>query len=495
MLTLKGPDSIPLCERMVFIQNDDEVKVKVETEKTEYKQRDSVSVKISLLVNSRIPQDAFLSLSATDNNFTGNSSLFPSTISSWFLLESDVRGRVEEPSYYFDPANPDRLKDLDLLLLTQGWRDFQWKYKDMTYQPEHGFSISGRVRKKFADIPLKNTVVNIAFFKSGNPVIKIVQTDSSGKFLLDGIELTGEAKLIASATGDRNNLKGWLLLDSVRYSPAFVRDNIDQIKLIQNNNQLINDDQLTGERKSFHTFIQYAEINNSIQKKYKLSDTIKPGGVTISAKRKDWTETAQSRSRHYLMALLPDYEYKITPQTAIFNNVGQLISFVLHMNAGNLSGLAFNGPLVLLDGMEVGWEGIASLPVDWIDRFDGLRPGSAAAAAWGERGKGGVISVITRTGAPLRTKNYVYHSANIGISGYNESRVFYSPKHHTTLESDFKPDLRTTLFWEPNIKVENNKEVFLNYFNADNPSKVKIIVEGITTAGIPVTGKTEYEVK
>ena len=58
-----------------------------------------------------------------------------------------------------------------------------------------------------------------------------------------------------------------------------------------------------------------------------------------------------------------------------------------------------------------------------------------------------------------------------------------------------KPDLRTTLLWEPNIKVENNKAAVLNYYNSDNPSKVNVIVEGITSRGIPVTGFTEYEVK
>ena len=172
MLTLSGDDNIPLCERMVYIHNNDEVKVKVETEKTEYNQRDSVSLKVSLLVNSTIPQDAFLSLSATDNIFTDNSSRFPSNISSWFLLESDVRGPVEEPSYYFDPSNPDRLKDLDLLLLTQGWRDFQWKYKTTIFPPENGFTISGRVRKKFTDKAIINSMVNIAIFKTGKPLIE-----------------------------------------------------------------------------------------------------------------------------------------------------------------------------------------------------------------------------------------------------------------------------------------------------------------------------------
>ncbi|MGD0755477.1 MAG: hypothetical protein ABR927_10500 [Bacteroidales bacterium] len=89
----------------------------------------------------------------------------------------------------------------------------------------------------------------------------------------------------------------------------------------------------------------------------------------------------------------------------------------------------------------------------------------------------------------------VFHSVNIKFPGYNETRVFYSPKHHSTLLSDYKPDLRTTLFWEPNIKMRNNKDLFLNYYNTDNPSKVKVIVEGITTNGIPITGETEYEVR
>jgi hypothetical protein len=114
---------------------------------------------------------------------------------------------------------------------------------------------------------------------------------------------------------------------------------------------------------------------------------------------------------------------------------------------------------------------------------------------WGERAAGGVISIITRSGDQLDTKRMISHSVNARFSGYNEPRIFYSPKHHTSLESDYKPDLRTTLFWDPNISIETNKVTFLNYFNADNPATVEITVEGITTTGIPVTGKAQYVVK
>jgi hypothetical protein len=107
----------------------------------------------------------------------------------------------------------------------------------------------------------------------------------------------------------------------------------------------------------------------------------------------------------------------------------------------------------------------------------------------------GVFSITTRSGPPMESNNAEFHSENVSFSGYNEPRIFYSPTHHSKLESDYKPDLRTTLFWEPDIKVENNKNIFLNYYNADNPSKVEVVVEGITSSLIPVTGWTEYEVK
>jgi hypothetical protein len=156
-------------------------------------------------------------------------------------------------------------------------------------------------------------------------------------------------------------------------------------------------------------------------------------------------------------------------------------------------GARSGSPLFLLDGMDVGYEGIAAIPLSMIERVDVVSQ-ETAYVIFGEKGYNGAISFTTKDDWGS-TSGKVYHSVNVSFKGYTEPRVFYSPKHHAKLESDYKPDLRTTLFWEPNIKLENNKEVLLNYFNADNPSKVKVIVEGITTNGIPVTATTEYEVK
>ena len=112
---------------------------------------------------------------------------------------------------------------------------------------------------------------------------------------------------------------------------------------------------------------------------------------------------------------------------------------------------------------------------------------------YGFRGSNGVINIITKAGDWAYVP--VSYSHNIRISGYNAARVFYSPQHLNDSNSAFGPDLRSTLLWEPNINLDGNKEVILKYCNGDNSSVIKVIAEGITTSGIPITGKVEYEVR
>jgi hypothetical protein len=184
----------------------------------------------------------------------------------------------------------------------------------------------------------------------------------------------------------------------------------------------------------------------------------------------------------------PDASLVITPQLLIYNNTSQLIKQKFFI------GGHVKNPLFLLDGSKVSWEAIAGLPVDWVERVD-MSDNIASYAVFGT-GTGkepidGVISIITRD-IPRNTSTKDYHSINTKISGYNEPRIFYSPKHN---KPDYNPDLRTTLFWEPNITLENGKDYSLKFYNADISSIIKICVEGITTTGIPITGSINYKVQ
>jgi MG2 domain len=480
MLTLSGPGNIPLCERLVFIKKNEDIKVKVETDRGIYNTRDSVSVRISMVADSsQLPGEVFLSLASSENIFMGNSQGYHSTIASWFLLESDIRGPVEDPSYYFDPSDPNRLKELDLLLLTQGWRDFRWKYKKMDYPPENGFTISGRVRKKFADVSLKNSQINIGIIKDSRFYVRTVGIDTAGRFGLDGVDFTGIARLIVSAAGQNGKLQGWLLLDSMKYKPSDIKS-YSHLSLFQTGGSHAGEDQILSQDQYHNGYsrpggktdylLKDADYKATLLKKYKISDTIRLPEVTVTAERQNEFTKARDKSFQYARG----------------EPIGGGAANVRILNSPDAAG----GSLVVIDGV-VSANGLEGFPTQLIERIDFLSGGDAA--VWGVAGENGVISVITKD--DWRTDHTPYlHSVSINIKGYDETRIFYSPKHKSPLESDAKPDIRSTLFWEPNIKLQKNKDVCLSYYNSDNPSTVKIIIEGITSRGIPVTATTEYDV-
>jgi Large extracellular alpha-helical protein len=489
MLTLSTLEDLPLSERLIYNEREAPLKIQIETDKHLYGKREPVTLKISLSEDSIIEREGNVSLAVVNENLTYSTSKYPRTISSWFLLESDVRGNVEDPSYYFDPSNPDRLKDMDLLLRTQGWRDFSWKYDTTYFPPENGFTVSGILRKDNKNKPVEDSRVSIGIFGSKSNLIKTVPVDSIGRFKLSDIDLTGQATLIATGIGKNDHPEGFLTLDSVTYNPAEVSDKQSAVSILAENNQ--------SRLKSYYT------INEAIRKKYKLSDTITIGEVNIISERHKDPQTVKVESSR-LKYEKSDAELMISEQMLGYNNLLQLLK-------GKIPGLEVLGdtsisirgigsltqnikPLILIDGNQATFADLIGMPIYLLDRIDVLKSVSST-VIFGYQGFNGVINLITKAGGVPGVYKPVKYSANLKISGYSASRVFYSPQHLPDSNSDIKPDLRSTLYWKPDINLDGTNEVILNYYNGDNSSLIRIIAEGITTTGIPVTGKAEYEVR
>jgi hypothetical protein len=81
---------------------------------------------------------------------------------------------------------------------------------------------------------------------------------------------------------------------------------------------------------------------------------------------------------------------------------------------------------------------------------------------------------------------------NTRVNGYYQSRVFYEPRY---LRASTKQDLRTTIYWQPNVTTNANGEAIISYYNADPKTKVRVMVQGINDKGAPVAGSLFYEVK
>jgi hypothetical protein len=490
MLTLSGPKDLPLAERLIYNEWEPPVKIRIETDKSLYNKREPVSLRISMSGDSIIERDGNISLAVVDGKLIENATKYPRTISSWFLLESDVRGNIEDPSYYFDPSNPERLRDLDLLLRTQGWRDFTWKYDSNYFQTENGFTVSGRLGRFYSKKSIDSSRVSIGIFEGNNTFFKTVAVDSSGRFRLSGLNLNGDAKLIVSGIDKKDRMKGLLTLDSLTYNPAKVSDSLSPVLILTETN--------VSELKTFY------RISETIRKKYKLSDTINLGGVNIVSERhKDPQKLKVERSRS--MYGSPDGELILNPQMESYPSLvdimrGRLPGVEVTGPSGNpkirvRNPFSFMGsapPLFLIDGNPGRIEDLISMPISFVDRIDVLKSVSSS-VIYGIQGYNGVINLITKAGGG--TYEGVSHSANLRISGYNVSRIFYSPTHSSDSSSDYNPDLRSTLLWKPDLNLVNDKEAIVKYYNGDNPSTVRIIAEGITSTGIPVSGKAEYQVK
>ena len=68
------------------------------------------------------------------------------------LLSSELRGFIAHPAYYFERDDDEHRRALDLLMMVQGWRKYQWREladtaRQMRYTPEVAMTVSGSVYK------------------------------------------------------------------------------------------------------------------------------------------------------------------------------------------------------------------------------------------------------------------------------------------------------------------------------------------------------------
>ena len=218
---------------------------------------------------------------------------------------------------------------------------------------------------------------------------------------------------------------------------------------------------------------------------YTAGDDIWFKGYLVNAKSNEFFSNSNNL---YVELLSPDS--KIIKRLAIRMDKG-LGNGDFHLGDSIPSG--HGEPLFLIDGMAVDLDVIATFPVSDVDKVEVLKNG-ASSAIFGMQGGHGVISIFTKQGNE-RSSKPVFHSINQKVNGFYEARLFYAPKYNVRLPEHEKPDLRTTIHWEPNIITDKNGNAIISFSKADNTSSIKLNIEGISESGIPLTGKVNYEVK
>jgi TonB-dependent SusC/RagA subfamily outer membrane receptor len=482
-ISLLSSNFTPLNERIVFVNNvHDKIDLSPENLKATYAKRGKVELSLAAVNNNKPVQGSF-SVAVTNTNSVKPDPENESNILTKLLLTSDLTGYVEKPNYYFLKNDRNTRFDLDNLLLTQGWRKINWKQVADGTSPEPAFAaqkklqISGKVTK--GGKPVVNGKIMLVSFTGGFFATDTV-TDQNGRFTFDKIEFLDSTKFVVQARTEKDRKFVDIVMDVVPGQTVSKNPNTGDIEVnvnqslsayLQESNKYF-DDQTRRGLLSRTILLDEVKI---VEKRKPDYNTTNLGGsgnadAVITAKE---LETAFSLSQ-YLQGRIAGVQVV----------GGQAYA------RGNQSPMA-----IIVDGMNLGGDSfnLDDVIVQDIETVEILKS-IHTTAIYGMQGGSGVIIITTKRGDGLRSVNpYTPGLINYNPKGYSVVREFYSPKYDVKPEN--RPDLRTTVFWEPQMVTNQNGKANISYFNTDVPGIYRMVVEGIDINGNLARKILTYEVK
>jgi hypothetical protein len=159
---------------------------------------------------------------------------------------------------------------------------------------------------------------------------------------------------------------------------------------------------------------------------------------------------------------------------------GKVAGLQINTNAGTPS-LQWRGgtPQLFVDEVATDADLVSSISVSDIAYIKVFRPPFFGGGTSGN----GAIAIYTRRGDD--TKNTPGKGlANNTINGYTIIRQFYSPNYSSFNAANDKKDLRTTLYWNPQVNTTVQKnQVTLIFYNNDISRAFRVVIEGMTKDG------------
>ena len=144
--------------------------------------------------------NANLSFSAMDAKTMTNGK--QGNMKTWMLLSSEVRGYIRDVDYYFESDDKEHRRNADLLMLTQGWRRYDWRLMSERYtfrkaQPiEDQFYLYGKLNTYRKRNPVSNVhLYAILYNQKGQSLIGNTRTDSVGRYAFKLPFITDEWKM------------------------------------------------------------------------------------------------------------------------------------------------------------------------------------------------------------------------------------------------------------------------------------------------------------
>ncbi|RZK58862.1 MAG: hypothetical protein EOO91_06975 [Pedobacter sp.] len=517
--TLVSPDQKPLNERQVFINRKQQINLQIKPNKSSYSLRDSVSLELIATKENGSPASGSFSVSVTDDGQVTNTN--NENIASYFLLQSDIKGNVEDAAWYLSNEEPSKLLALDHLLLAQGWIGYQWDeilktLVEPKFKAEKGNVIEGNLTNLLKK-PVPN--INLTLMSMGkNIFVTDTASNAEGAFRFTDLPYLDSATYAIKI----KNAKGKTATANIFVQEFTPAKDITTTSVIKP--WYVNTDSTT---LRYYKNIEKAKLPKT-EEKLKLEGTIlKEVEIKGQVRLKEFIQKTAWDAK--FIKEITEEELKKTPRKTLLDLLNEKIP---EFNVGNYfadqcGGKAARPYQHSFPQYRIGNWLVSHVMIDKInthlaatgidDRFNAEGVSRTATepdvfltnkfifnTLSAEDIKSITVfrgcqyyylDIITRSGkgpwiAPT-PGIYVYRPLPIYVA-----KEFYSPKYAIATNVS---DNRSTIFWNANLVTDENGKAKISFYAADKPSTYTIKIEGTDLLGrfgyqksnIKVVNKTE----
>ncbi|TSD63820.1 TonB-dependent receptor [Inquilinus sp. KBS0705] len=477
----------PLNERLVFARDADVLNLTITTDQQTYAPRQRVKIGLDAKSNNGSAVAGNFSVAVIDETKVPVNEANENNILAGLLLSSDIKGYIEQPAYYFNNASDKTRADLDVLMLTQGYHRFEWrdvlndKIAADAYEPENALTVMGTVSTPSGK-PVPNGKVKLINFDDINYSYETV-TDADGKFAFGNLSFADSVRFIVQATNAKNKRDVVINLDSI--APA---------------NTAANKNRADFEITTADAPAEYAQSSKALyseQLRYGVGNHVLSLREVIIREKKQalkYSSNLNGAGNADQVLLARD----LRNMACIYLSdclQGRLVG-VIFRNGVPYSTRSFRPMQVIIDGVYVESSYLNNINFYDVQAIEVLR-GIGTAAIYGGRASNGVIIVTTKRGGE---NEYDGPITGRGIKayypkGYLKARAFYSPQYDKSGVNKQLADLRTTIYWNPNVITRDDGKASFEYFNAGSPGTYRVVVEGIDANGNPGRKVFRYQVR
>jgi hypothetical protein len=420
---------------------------------------------------------ANLSVSVTDAAIGADSS---SHIISELLLNSELRGDVYNAAHYFSGTGDSIAGHLDLVMLTHGWRRYQWtevlagKKPKLKFERDTAYlSLSGKL---YGVMPSQ--------IPPGAEIILIVrQKDAQGQFLLVPIKPDGTFKDPSVIIFDTAHVH-YQFQKAKGLGGASVQFMTERLPAPSITAPVANANTQSSDTSGSYRHWVLADESNDIANRMRIK-TLE--NVTVRSRGKSPIQLMDEKYTSGLFSGGDGYQFDLVNDPLAGSSIN-----IFHYLQGKVAGLQVNtstnppslqwrggSPQIYVDEVPTDADFVSSVNTGDVAFIKVFRPPFMG----GFNGANGAIAIYTRRGNDVKNEPGKGLSNN-KVFGYTLIRQFYSPNYSSFRPENEQRDLRTTLYWNPAVTLSPQKrETVLSFYNNDVSKAFRVVIEGMTKDG------------